>query len=106
MARMLKDQLAAIQTAAVAQGKSSDFLAMAVLFWMEWELNFSLAGNGWLDNDDATREAISENPERTAEFKQFLRDAGIVGWYNQTPEEEEADRKRIERELAARFGTT
>lgn len=78
----LKAQVAAIQKAAREQNKPDEFAARVVLFWLEWHLDLSLAGNGWLDDDEETRKAISSDETQTLEFKRFLADAGIVGWYN------------------------
>lgn len=78
----LQQQIAAIHRTAKDQGKSEEFTARAVIFWLEWQLDLSLAGNGWLDNDEATREAISEDEKQIQEFKQFMASAGIIGWYN------------------------
>lgn len=83
MSKTLKEQIEAIQRAAHEQGKSDDFSARAIIFWMEWHLGISLNGNGWLDNDELTRLAIDGDDEQVEEFKRFMRAAGIVGWYNE-----------------------
>lgn len=49
---------------------------------MEWELDFSVAGNGWLDNDPETLNAISEDDNQVNELNQFFKEIGIIDWYN------------------------
>jgi len=79
----MKDQLLALNRAAREQGKDDEFLAIATLFWFEWHLNFLLAGNGYLDNDEPNRLTIDGDEASVEELKRFLRSAGLVGWYNQ-----------------------
>lgn len=82
MEMTFKDSILAIQKAAREQGKSDEFFARAVIFWMDWDLNLSISGNGWLDDDQETRDAIEEDDDQVAEFQRFILSAGIVGWYN------------------------
>jgi hypothetical protein len=63
----LKEQLVAILAAATSQGRSHEFAARAVLLWMDWTLDLSLSGNGWLDDDTATKDALYGD-----DVKQFL----------------------------------
>jgi len=58
----LKEQLMAIYATCIAQGKDPEYIAMAVLYWMEGRLD--ICGNGWLDDDEDTQEEIEaeDNP--------------------------------------------
>ena len=78
----LQQQVQAIHRTAREQNKSDEFTARAVLFWLEYHLNLSLAGNGWLDDDEEALAAISTDDAQKLDFKRFLASAGIIGWYN------------------------
>lgn len=64
----IKNQLSALLSAAAARGYSSEKCATAVLFWMDWELNLSLEGNGYLDDDKAVLSAMSVNQREFLEI--------------------------------------
>ncbi|MND11867.1 hypothetical protein D3C87_348060 [compost metagenome] len=78
MEKTLKEQIQAIQKTARDLGKSDEFCARAIIFWMEWHLDFSLSGNGWLDNDADTIAAIEVDDEQIEVFKHFMQAAGIA----------------------------
>lgn len=77
----LKEKLAAIHKEGKTQNKSDDFMAQVILFWFEWDLEMSLTGNGWLDDDQETLDALRENEEKIAEFTSFLKKAGLKSIY-------------------------
>jgi hypothetical protein len=80
----LSEQIVAITRAGRSQGKSDEFIALAVIFWLEWNLSLSLGGNGFLDDDEATRDALGDKVQ-LEELKKFMTAAGIVSWYNRAP---------------------
>jgi hypothetical protein len=82
MSLTLKEQIAAISRVAREQGKSEYFMARAMIFWLEWHLNLSLAGNGFLDDDEDTLKAVAQDETQIQEFKTLLVTAGVIGWYN------------------------
>lgn len=77
----LKEQLMAIQETAQKQNKSKEFCALAILFWLEWDLNLSLSGNGFMDDDETTQKDLNDK-KQIKELQKFIKDAGIVSWYN------------------------
>ncbi|PTH79038.1 hypothetical protein DAA48_21615 [Aeromonas veronii] len=82
MEKTLKELIQAIHIGCKEQGRSDEFFHRAIIFLMEWELDFSMVGNGWIDNDPETLNAISEDDVQVNEFNQFFKEIGIIGWYN------------------------
>lgn len=78
----LSQKIAAIARAGREQGKTDEFIALAMIFFLDWDLDFSLDGNGFLDDDQGTKAALKTQLE---ELKLFMRSTGIVSWYNRTP---------------------
>jgi len=68
----LKNQLVSILREGRKQGKSDDWMALAILHWMDSEVAVSLSGNGWLEDDEATASALDEDYK---ELMTFIRTA-------------------------------
>lgn len=54
----VNQQLISIIQKGVVEGKSSAFMALAHLHFMDNQLSLSIQGNGFLDDDEETSEAI------------------------------------------------
>ncbi|CAI2533899.1 Uncharacterised protein [Serratia ficaria] len=76
----LKEKLKKIQALATVEGLDDDFIATAILFWIEWDTSLELTGNGWLDDDSETYFAINESDASIDKFKAFLERAGVSKW--------------------------
>lgn len=76
----LKKKIQKILLQATIDGLDSDFTATAILFWLEWDTSLELAGNGWLDDDQKTFDAITDSDDSIKGFKEFLERAGVAKW--------------------------
>jgi hypothetical protein len=68
----LHAQLMEIQLKARAQGKSDDFIATAIIAWMQWRLGIKLFAAGWIDDDEKTCVALYEDEASIEALGNFL----------------------------------
>lgn len=73
----LKDQLQLIVITGLTTGKGAEFVARAILYWMDSELPVNLIEDGFLDDDQDTGEELFADDGKAEAYRLFLLKCGL-----------------------------